>query len=90
MRRIKIEFDCTEEERRRVKKQADKLNLTVRNYMLDSTIYKKGRSGLNTREKACMCRIRTSLNKIEDGIDVDNEIRKIIEECEELCQYSKL
>lgn len=89
MGRIKIEFDCTEEERCKVRKNAARQGLSTKDYMLNATIYKKGRSGLNTREKACICRISTSLNKINDGICVMDEIRKMKEECEDLCQYSK-
>lgn len=87
--RTKIEFRCTEEERKRLKKYAEKRGMSVRDYVLNSTIYKYGKSGLNTREKACICRIETSLNKINSGICVEKETKRLFEECEELCQYSK-
>ena len=48
----KIEFRCKSKERERVKKNAEKQGMSVGDYLLNSTIYKKGRSGLNTREKA--------------------------------------
>lgn len=89
MKSIKIEFRCEEKEREKVYAQADKQGLSVKDYMLNSTIYRRGRSGLNTREKAAMCRIKTSLNKIDSNIEVERETAKIIEECKELCQYSK-
>lgn len=85
----KIEFRCTEEERKKVKKYAEKHNMGVKDYVLNSTIYKKGRSGFNTREKACICRMRTILNKINSNIHTEEETKKLVEECEELCQYSK-
>lgn len=87
--RTKIEFRCTEEEKKRLKKYAEKRGMSVRDYVLNSTIYKRGRSGFNTREKACICRIKTSLNKINSGICVEKETKRLFEECEELCQYSK-
>ena len=89
MSRTKIEFRCTEEEWTKVRALSDNQNLSVKDYLLNATIYKRGRSGLNTREKACICRMKTSLNKIDDGICSEEEVKKLIEECKELCQYSK-
>ena len=40
----KIEFRCKSKERERVKKNAEKQGMSVGDYLLNSTIYKKGRS----------------------------------------------
>lgn len=86
MKNIKIEFRCTEEEKKRVYKQADNQGKSVRDYILDSTIYKRGRSGLNTKQKAALCRIKTILNKVDSGVGGSEEMQKMLEEVRELCQ----
>jgi len=81
----KIEFRCTDKEKERVYKKADRQGLSVKDYLLNSSIYKRGRSGFNTVQKAALCRIATSLNKIDNGVEIQKETEKIIEECRELC-----
>lgn len=83
----KIEFRCSEEEKQRVRKNADRKGESVKEYVLNSTIYARGRKGISGRFKSAICRIDTTLNKIQDGIDVEKEMKKLVEECEELCQY---
>ncbi len=85
----RIEFRCTEEEREKVREKAKREGLSVREYLLKHTIYKRGRSGLKAEEKASVCKIRTCLNKISDGIDEKENIQGILEECERLCQSLK-
>ena len=58
--------------------------------MLNSTINKRGRCGLDADQKSAVQRMKTSLNKIESGIDVPEETDKIIKEARELCQSLKL
>lgn len=89
MSRTKIEFRCTEEEKRKLHKYAEKQHASVKDSVFNATIYKKGRSGFNTREKACIARMKTHINKIDSELNVEEEIKKLIEECKELCQYSK-
>ena len=57
--------------------------------MLNSTIKKRGRCGLDTMQRAAVQRMKTSLNKIDAGIEVPGETQKIIEEVRELCQSLK-
>ena len=85
----KIEFRCSEKERRKVKEKADKAGVSIGTYLLNATIHRRGRSGFNAQEKACVCRIKTCLNQIEEGLDCENNTKKIIEECKDLCQYLK-
>lgn len=89
MKNAKIEFRCTEEEKKRAYDMAERHGQSVKDLMLGGTIYKRGRSGLNAREKASMQRMMTSLNKIDSGLDVTEETGKIIREARELCQYLK-
>ena len=80
MAKTKIEFRCTEEERKKVYDMAERHGQSVKDCMLNATIYKRGRSGLNTYQKAAVQRMKTSLNKMEKGIDVAEETEKIIKE----------
>ncbi len=89
MKNVKIEFRCTEEEKKRAYDMAERHGQSVKDLMLGGTIYKRGRSGLNAREKASIQRMMTSLNKIDSGLDVTEETGKIIREARELCQYLK-
>lgn len=89
MGNTKIEFRCTKEEKKRVYEMADRMGISVRDFMLNSTINKRGRGSLGTREKAAFQRIKTSLNKIDSGIDVEQEKQKIMEEVRELCRSLK-
>lgn len=86
MSRVKIEFRCTEDEKKRVHEMAGRMGMSVKDLMLNSTIYKRGRSSLGTREKAAFQRMKTSINKIDSGIDEGQEMQKIIEEVKQLCQ----
>lgn len=85
----RIEFRCEKNERELVEEDVANMNLTKREYFLYSTIYKKGRSSLNVVEKACIRNLQTYLNKIHDGIKVEESVELLIKECEKLCQYSK-
>lgn len=87
----KIEFRCSKEERKRVEERAKKAKMTPGRYLMSQSIYKRGngRSGLKARERECLCKICTCLNKISDGIKKEENRNQIIEECKELCQYSK-
>lgn len=85
----RIEFRCTEEEREKVREKAKREGLSVGKCLLKHTIYKCGKSGLKAEEKASVCKIRTCLNKISDGIDEKENIQGILEECERLCQSLK-
>ena len=49
MKSTKIEFRCTEEERRKAYDMAERHGQSINVLMLGGTIYKRGRSGLNTR-----------------------------------------
>ncbi len=89
MKNVKIEFRCTEEEKKRAYDMAERHGQSVKDLMLGGTIYKRGRSGVNAREKASIQRMMTSLNKIDSGLDVTEETGKIIREARELCQYLK-
>lgn len=90
MSSVKIEFRCTEDEKKRVYEMADRMGMSVKDFMLNSTIYKKGRSSFGTREKAAFQRMKTSLNKIDSGIDAGQETQKIIAEVRTICQSLKL
>lgn len=48
MAKTKTEFRCTEEERKKVYDMAGRHGQSVKDCMLNTTIYKRGRSGLNT------------------------------------------
>lgn len=85
----RIEFRCSLEERRKIEAGARKKGQTVGKYLLDQSIYRRGRSSLKTEEKICLCRMRTYLNGIEDGINEEENIQKILEECRGLCQSLK-
>ncbi len=89
MKSTKIEFRCTEEERRKAYDMAERHGQSIKDLMLGGTIYKRGRSGLNTREKASIQRMMTSVNKIDSGLDIAEETEKIVKEARELCQYLK-
>lgn len=89
MSRAKIEFRCTSDEKKRVYEMAGRMGMSVKDFMLNSTIYQKGRSSLGTREKAALQRMKTSINKIDSGIDVEQETQKIIGGVRELCQSLK-
>lgn len=90
MSSVKIEFRCTEDEKKKVYEMAGRMGMGVKDFMLNSTIYKKGRSSLGTREKAAFQRMKTSLNKIGSGIDAEQETQKIIGEVRTLCWSLKL
>lgn len=90
MSSVKIEFRCTEDEKKRVYEMADRMGMSVKDFMLNSTIYKKGRSSFGRREKAAFQRMKTSLNKIDSGIDAGQETQKIIAEVRTICQSLKL
>ena len=85
----RIEFRCSKEEREKVRERANREGLSVKDYFLKHTIYKRGRSVLKAEEKASVCRIRTCLNKISEGIDESGNTQKILAECEWLCQSLK-
>lgn len=87
---VKIEFRCTEDEKKKVYGMADRMGMSVKDFMLNSTIYKKGRSSLGTREKAAFQRMKTSINKIDSGIDTEQETQKIIGEVRTICWSLKL
>lgn len=89
MSNTKIDFRCTEDEKKKVYDMADRMGVGVKDFILNATIYKRGRSSLATKEKASIQRMKTSVNKIEGGIDVEQETKKIIEEVKELCQSLK-
>lgn len=91
MSETRIEFRCSEKERKMVNEKAKKAKMTPGQYLLSQTIYQRGRgrSGLKAKERESLCRICTYLNKISDGIKKEENRDKIIEECKALCQYSK-
>lgn len=89
MKNTKIEFRCTEEERRKAYDMAERHGQSLKDLMLGGTIYKRGRSGLGTREKASIQRMMTSVNKIDSGLDIAEETEKIVKEARELCQSLK-
>lgn len=89
MKNTKIEFRCTEEERKKAYDMAERHGQSLKDLMLGGTIYKRGRSGLGTKEKASIQRMMTSVNKIDSGLDVVEETEKIIKEARELCQSLK-
>lgn len=74
MSSVKIEFRCTADEKKRVYEMADRMGMSVKDFMLNSTIYKKGRSSLGTREKAAFQRMKTSLNKIGSGVSANDKM----------------
>lgn len=90
MKGAKIEFRCTEEEKKKLYRMAESKGMKVGDLVLNSTIYKRGRCGLDTDQKSAVQRMKTSLNKIGSGIDVPGETDKIIKEARELCQSLKL
>lgn len=63
MKNVKIEFRCTEEEKKRAYDMAERHGQSVKDLMLGGTIYKRGRSGVNAREKAPIQRMMTSLKR---------------------------
>lgn len=91
MSETRIDFRCSEKERKMVEERAKKAKLTKGRYLLSQAIYQrgKGRSGLKAKERESFCRICTCLNKISDGIKKEENRNQIIEECKELCRYSK-
>lgn len=90
MKDVKIGFRCTEEEKKKLYEMAERKGMKLGDYVLNATIYKRGRSGLDADQKSAVHRMKTSLNKIESGIDVPQETDKIIKEARELCQSLKL
>ena len=90
MKGAKIEFRCTEEEKKKLYWMAESREMKLGDLVLNSTIYKRGRSGLGAVQKSALQRMKTSLNKIGSGIDVPEETDKIIKEARELCQSLKL
>lgn len=91
MSQTRIEFRCSEEEKKKVEEKAGKVGLRTGRYLLSESIYKRGnrRSGLRVKDRASICRISTCLNKISDGIEIEESKEQIIKECKELCQYLK-
>lgn len=89
MKNTKIEFRCTEEERKKAYDMAERHGQSLKDLMLGGTIYKRGRSGLGTKEKASIQRMMTSVNKIDSGLDIAEETEKIVKETRELCQSLK-
>lgn len=90
MKDVRVEFRCTEDEKKRLYGMAKRRGQKVGDYVLGATINKRGRCGLDTMQRAAVQRMKTSLNKIGDGIDVPQETEKIIKEARELCQSLKL
>ena len=90
MKGAKIEFRCTEEEKKKLYGMAESREMKLGDLVLNSTIYKRGRSGLDASQKSAMHRMKTSLNKIGSGIEVEKETGKIIKEVRDLCQSLKL
>ena len=90
MKDAKIEFRCTEEEKKKLYGMAESKGMKVGDLVLNSTIYKRWRCGLDTDQKSAVQRMKTSLSKIGSGIDVPEETDKIIKEARELCQSLKL
>ena len=86
MKNVKVEFRCTEKEKKKLYDMAERKGLKAGAYVLNSTIYKRGRSGLDADQKSAVHRKDTSLNKIDSGIDVPQETEKIIKEARVLCQ----
>ncbi len=86
----RIEFRCSKEERAKVEKEANKEGLSTKDYFLNHTIYsRKRKRRIKTEERACVCRIRTCLNMISEGINEKENTKKILEECRSLCQSLK-
>ena len=90
MKNFKVEFRCTEEEKKKLYDLAGRKGQKVGDFVLNSTINKRGRSGLGTDQKSAIHRMKTSLNKIESGIEDAKETEKIIKEVRGLCQSLKL
>ena len=90
MKDFKVEFRCTKEEKEKLYELAERKGLKAGDFVLNSTIYKRGRSGLDASQKSAMHRMKTSLNKIGSGIEVEKETGKIIKEVRDLCQSLKL
>ena len=90
MKGARVEFRCTEEEKKKLYGLAERKGLKVGDFVLNSTINKRGRSGLDADQKSAIQRMKTSLNKIGSGIDIPEETDKIIKEARELCQSLKL
>ena len=88
---VRIEFRCSEEEKEKIQKRADREGMTKGEFLMSQTIYKRGRgrSMLRRKEKACICRMCTCFNKIEAGIQKEENRNQIIEECKILCQSLK-
>ncbi len=87
----RIEFRCSEEEKEKIQKRADREGMTKGVFLMSQTIYKcgRGRSNLRRKEKACICRICTCINKINAGIQKEENRNQIMEECRVLCQFLK-
>lgn len=76
MKGVRIEFRCMEDEKKRLYGMAERRGQKVGDYVLGSTINKGGRCGLDTMQRAAVQRMKTSLDKIGDGIGVQQETEK--------------
>ncbi len=90
MKDAKVEFRCTEEEKKKLYGMAERKGMRLGNFVLNSTINKRGRCGLDTMQRTAVQRMKTSLNKIDAGIEVQEETEKMLEEVRELCRSLKL
>ncbi len=90
MKDAKVEFRCTEDERKKLYDMAERRGLKLGDYVLNSTINKRGRCGLDTIQRSAVQRMKTSLNKIDAGIGVLEETQEMIKEVRELCRSLKL
>lgn len=85
----RIEFRCSVEERSKVEERAGREGLSTGQFLLNHSIYKRGRRRLKAEERACLCKMRTYLNKISDGVDEIENTQKVLEECGKICQFLK-
>lgn len=87
----RIEFRCSDEERKQLEKNAKKAKLTTGRYIIRETLYgrRKGRNRLKAEDRESICRICTCLNKISDEIGIEESKEEMIKECRKLCQCSK-
>lgn len=91
MSMTRIEFRCSDEERKQIEEHAKKAKLTTGRYIIRETLYgrRKGRNRLKAEDRESICRICTYLNKISDGIEIEESKEEMIKECKKLCRYSK-
>ena len=54
MKGAKIEFRCTEEEKKKLYGMAESREMKLGDLVLNSTIYKRGRSGLGAVQKSAL------------------------------------